>query len=191
VTSRPFCVLATMAVLSVSSASSTLACVCTEITTFGDSMKRAPIVLAGRIASQGFRDPEHVYQAFDVAVSIELSVLRVIKGKEPRRRVRVWNPFAGSSCDDDGFKELAPGTLVAFAVAKASALDRETWSAFGMTPTKGDYMVGTCGVHWKTLATEEEITSFAVRSVPPNKQMQRRSRRKRWSFAADLCVGRT
>ena len=159
---RSFIIAGAMGALSIVFSPSALACACAEITSFEDSMKRARTVLGGRVSSQVFRDPEHLYPAVDDAVAVELTVLRVIKGKDVRRTVRVWSPFAGSSCDDQGFRALAPGTLVAFAVAKASAWDRETWFDFGLSPAKDDYMVGTCGTHWKVLSSEQELRGLAV-----------------------------
>lgn len=162
-----------VAALSLASGRVTSACACSQYLSFEEALRAAASALGGRVTSQGFRDPEHLYPAVDNVVYLDVTVLQVVKGREERRTVRVWNPWAGTSCDDDGFRALTPGTLVAFAATRNKPAHRETWDALGIQPGPDDYVVGTCGAHWKTVSSERDLKSLGVRNRPPNKEMQR------------------
>jgi hypothetical protein len=133
-------------------------CTCTEFPSFAEVVRSAPIVLVVRVEAQGKLDREGLNPGLNVAY-LDAEVIGVAKGKETRRKVRVWDPSFGSSCSYD-WRPLVPGTLVAFAAEKNSDKRQDLWAVLGLEPRQEDYFVDGCGTRWRVLGSKQEADAL-------------------------------
>jgi hypothetical protein len=106
-------------------------CLCTEFPTFDEALKRSPVALVVRVDAQGRLIRERLHPELDVAY-LDVTVVAVLKGEEPRQHVRIWDPWFGSSCSSD-WRPLVQGTLLAFAVLPTSSQEGEFWDAMELS----------------------------------------------------------
>jgi hypothetical protein len=151
--------------------SSVEACSCFGgVSEFELELKGQPLLIAGRIV--GTTVPASGYAATppDNVAAIEVQVLEVLRGKEARRTVNVWDQFVNSSCSLE-LHRLRVGSVILIAVNPAEQPLRVLWQDAGITPNPNDLLLGTCRQPWRTFDTEAELRRYIksnVRRGPAN-----------------------
>ena len=130
---------------------------------FRAMLKKSPLLLAGRIEGvvlqQALQTPENV-------AALQITLLRVPRGKEERRTVRVWDQFVGSSCSLELHK-LKVGSFVLIALNPGEERLTELWELTGLKPDKADLLLPIhCSDPIRAFGSETDILDF-VRSLRP------------------------
>jgi hypothetical protein len=148
------------------------ACSCLEKwPSITEAMRNVPLALVARVSSVGRPDDPTVGDPLD-APFVDVDVIEVIKGKEPRSRLRIWDGHFRTSCTA-GLSGLEAGTLLALALSPASRMPAEYLRLVKISPAPSEYMLASCGEYWRRFEASADIAAFAADA------RQQLSRRKR------------
>lgn len=138
--------------------SNVYACSCSAISTFESEARYASVLVSARVVgTQLVENPDA--EAPDNVAAVDVQVLRVLRGKETRHQLRVWDQFAGSSCSVE-LHRLPVGTLVVIALRADEPPLTEMWPIIGIRPGRADYLLGTCGERIRTFADDTELHKY-------------------------------
>ena len=141
------------------------ACSCMGgVSEFQGELKRQPLLIAGRIAGTIVPTTGYAATPPDNVAAIEVQVLEVLRGKEDRRTVIVWDQFVNSSCSLELHK-LKVGSFLLIALDPAEQPLTELWQLAGIKPTVTDRLMGTCRQPFRTFNNEAEMRRYATLNV--------------------------
>ena len=141
------------------------ACSCIGgVSEFQSELKGRPLLIAGRIV--GTIVPATGYAAIppDNVAAIEVQVLEVLRGKEERRTVIVWDQFVNGSCSLQ-LHNLKVGSFLLIALDPAEQPLKELWQFAGIKPSATDRLMGTCRQPLRTFDSEAELRSYMKSNV--------------------------
>lgn len=134
-----------------------------NVASFDNEVRAARLLVGGRVV--GSQPPRALPGRPNTeTASIDVEVLTVIRGRETRRTIRIWDQFVGSSCSME-LHRLKIGTLLLVVLDPAEERLTDLWRFVGIAPKREDYVLGTCGEHWRTFGTESELERYVERAT--------------------------
>ena len=147
--------LLTVTVLATLSAAPAGACSCVaQAADFEELARTADTVVVGRILARGEAPsaggPEIAY--------LDIEVLGLARGEDPRRTVRIWDGAFGTTCSV-GLRRFAVGSHAAFVLA---AVGNRPGPASSALPARdpADYQLSPCGNFDRAFASREAASAF-------------------------------
>jgi len=134
------------------------ACACIAARTFESKALTAPLLVAVRIVGTRPVDRPGADSPDNIA-AIDVEVMQVLRGKETRPRLLIWDQFAGGSCSLELYK-LTVGTLAVIAIDPDEERLTESRSVMGIEPDSRGYVLGTCGNPIRTFRDEEALREY-------------------------------
>lgn len=125
---------------------------------FKKAMGYASLVITAEVVSQGHLKRERLYPEHDVAY-LDVRIVKVLKGKESRATVRVWDPMFGTSCSLD-LGQIKTGSFAAFAVSRTGRTRGELFEALQINPASDDYLLQGCGEYYRVLESLTAAQKF-------------------------------
>ena len=147
---------------------SALACSCVGFVTFEQTIREAPLLLVGRVASIGTLR-SGVRGGTDPRV-IELEVVWTAKGPVQAKRVDVWNASAGGSCGG-ALRGVAVGSHVVLALTHVRAAQvgpEPVWKRTGVLSPRDMVLAlaqGACGESLRLLKGERDLAGWVGKTI--------------------------
>ena len=135
------------------------ACSCHSVSEFASQAKDSPLLIAGQVVATVTSTEGPSSTRPDNVAALEIDVLDVTRGRETRRRIRVWDQFVNSSCSLE-LHRLKPGTYVLIAVNSKEERLTELAELIGIKPAPDDYVWVTCRDPWRPFKTVADMRRF-------------------------------
>ncbi len=143
-------------VLGLPQAAPVQACRCATISPFAEQTRAAPVLLVGRVV--GGQATTARAAARDVA-AIDLEVVQVLRGREERQQIRVWDQAAGTSCSL-GMARFRPNALIVIALDPDEPQSAQLSELARIKPETDDYVLGACRQPWRLFSTQAELDAY-------------------------------
>jgi hypothetical protein len=148
---------------------SALACSCSGFSTFEQTIREAPLVVVGRVASIGTLRSA-VRGGTDPRV-IALDVVWTAKGSVQAKRVDVWNEAVGSTCDGSLWRVGVVGShaVLALTPVRAAQVGPEwAWKRTGVLSPRDIVLalaVTACGESFLPLKGERDLARWVGKTI--------------------------